>query len=61
MSQDRLTDATSITAIFVSRVGQPLASEYVSAGAVHDAYFGIGNEGGAMYQKAEWEDMHRMF
>lgn len=56
-----LTDGASIPAIFVSIVGNPTAPEYVNAGAVHDAYCGVGNEGGAMYHNGRWQDVHRMF
>lgn len=56
-----LTDGASIPPIFVSLVGSPTAPEYVNAGAVHDAYCGVGNEGGANYHNAEWQAVHRMF
>ncbi|WP_236016630.1 DUF1353 domain-containing protein [Salipiger abyssi] len=56
-----LTDGASIPAIFVAIVGQPTAPEYVNAAAIHDAYCGIGNEGGANFHNGRWEDVHRMF
>ncbi|EPX85423.1 hypothetical protein Salmuc_02804 [Salipiger mucosus DSM 16094] len=56
-----LTDGASIPPIFVSIVGSPAAPEYVSAGAIHDAYCGVGNEAGANYHAARWQDVHRMF
>ncbi|MDO6586474.1 DUF1353 domain-containing protein [Salipiger sp. 1_MG-2023] len=56
-----LTDGASIPPIFVSIVGEPRAPEYANAGALHDAYCGIGNEGGLMYHEARWQDVHRMF
>lgn len=56
-----LTDGASIPPIFVSIVGSPTAPEYVEAGAIHDAYCGVGNEGGANYHRGRWQDVHRMF
>ncbi|MGR3823671.1 MAG: DUF1353 domain-containing protein [Salipiger marinus] len=56
-----LTDGASIPPIFVAIVGSPTAPEYVNAGAVHDAYCGVGNEAGPNYHSAEWRDVHRMF
>ncbi|GGA17543.1 MAG: DUF1353 domain-containing protein [Rhodobacteraceae bacterium] len=56
-----LTDGASIPKIFVSILGRPTAPEYVDAAAMHDAYCGVGNEGGAFYHQARWEDVHRMF
>ncbi|MCR8550669.1 DUF1353 domain-containing protein [Salipiger sp. P9] len=56
-----LTDGASIPKIFVAIVGSPTAPEYVNAAAIHDAYCGIGNEGGANYHNGRWEDVHRMF
>ncbi|APZ55116.1 DUF1353 domain-containing protein [Salipiger abyssi] len=56
-----LTDGASIPEIFVAIVGQPTAPEYVNAAAIHDAYCGVGNEGGANYHNGRWEDVHRMF
>lgn len=56
-----LTDGASIPKIFVQIVGDPTAPEFINAAAVHDAYCGIGNESGAMYHRAKWEDVHVMF
>lgn len=56
-----LTDGASIPKIFVSIVGDPTSPEFINAAAVHDAYCGIGNEAGANYQNAKWEDVHKMF
>lgn len=56
-----LTDGASIPKIFVTIVGDPTSPEFVNAAAVHDAYCGIGNEGGANYQRAPWQDVHLMF
>ncbi|SNT00470.1 DUF1353 domain-containing protein [Antarctobacter heliothermus] len=56
-----LTDGASIPKIFVSIVGDPTAPEFINAAAVHDAYCGVGNESGAMFHRAKWEDVHVMF
>lgn len=56
-----LTDGASIPAIFVSILGNPTAPEYINAAALHDAYCGIGNEGGPNYRQAPWKDVHVMF
>lgn len=56
-----LTDGASIPPIFVSLVGSPTAPEYVNAAAIHDAYCGVGNEGGRNFHNGRWEDVHRMF
>lgn len=56
-----LTDGASIPKIFVKIVGDPTSPEFINAAAVHDAYCGIGNEGGAMFHRAKWEDVHVMF
>lgn len=56
-----LTDGASIPKIFTSIVGDPTSPEFINAAAVHDAYCGIGNEAGAYYQEAKWEDVHKMF
>ncbi|PYG32360.1 DUF1353 domain-containing protein [Pelagimonas varians] len=56
-----LTDGASIPEIFTTIVGSPTAPEYVSAAAVHDAYCGIGNETGARFHDARWQDVHHMF
>lgn len=56
-----LTDGASIPRIFVSIVGDPTSPEFINAAAVHDAYCGVGNEGGAMFQRAHWQDVHIMF
>jgi hypothetical protein len=56
-----LTDGASIPPIFVKIVGQPTAQEYTLAAALHDAYCGVGNEAGARYHSAPWQDVHVMF
>ena len=56
-----LTDGASIPRIFVQIVGDPTSPEFINAAAVHDAYCGVGNEQGAMYQRAKWQDVHVMF
>lgn len=56
-----LTDGASIPAIFIPIVGNPRSPEFVNAAAVHDAYCGIGNEDGAVYRSAPWQDVHRVF
>lgn len=56
-----LTDGASIPPIFVKIVGQPTAPEYTLAAALHDAYCGVGNEAGARYHSAPWQDVHVMF
>lgn len=56
-----LTDGASIPKIFIKIVGDPTAPEYINAAAVHDAYCGVGNEAGAMFHRAKWEDVHVMF
>ncbi|MBR9893417.1 DUF1353 domain-containing protein [bacterium] len=56
-----LTDGASIPPLFVSIVGQPTAPEYINAGALHDAYCGVGNEGTANFHNGRWQDVHRMF
>lgn len=56
-----VTDGASIPPIFVPIVGDPTSPEFVNAAAVHDAYCGIGNERGVMFQAAPWEKVHVMF
>ena len=56
-----LTDGASIPQIFVSIVGDPRSREFANAAAMHDAWCGIGNEDGAVYHKATWQEVHRMF
>ncbi len=56
-----LTDGASIPRIFVSIVGDPTSPEFISAAALHDAYCGVGNEGGPNFHQAYWEDVHIMF
>lgn len=56
-----LTDGASIPQIFVPIVGQPQDPTFVNAAAVHDAYCGIGNEAGPVYQSATWQEVHQMF
>jgi hypothetical protein len=56
-----LTDGASIPPIFTAIVGQPTAPEYINAAALHDAYCGVGNEGGPMFHRADWRDVHQMF
>ena len=55
------TDGASIPPVFIPIVGQPTAPEFANAAAVHDAYCGIGNEDGAVYQTAPWYQVHVMF
>lgn len=56
-----LTDGASIPQIFVPIVGNPRSREFANAAAMHDAWCGIGNEDGAVYHKATWQEVHRMF
>ncbi|GAB1480729.1 hypothetical protein MASR2M74_33120 [Paracoccaceae bacterium] len=56
-----LTDGASIPQIFVPVVGDPRSREFANAAAMHDAWCGIGNEDGAVYHKATWQEVHRMF
>lgn len=56
-----LTDGASIPPVFVPVVGNPRSREFANAAAMHDAWCGIGNEDGAVYHKARWQDVHRMF
>lgn len=56
-----LTDGASVPPIFVKVVGDPTSPEFINAAAMHDAYCGIGNEKGPRFQRARWEDVHRMF
>lgn len=59
--RNTLTDGASIPPVFTSLIGHPQSRIFREAAAVHDAYCGIGNEGGAVYHRAHWEDVHRMF
>ncbi len=56
-----LTDGASIPLIFQPIVGNPRTQEFVNAAALHDAWCGIGNEDGAVYQSRTWQEVHRMF
>ena len=56
-----LTDGASIPPVFVPIVGSPRTREFANAAALHDAWCGIGNEDGANYHKATWQEVHRMF
>jgi hypothetical protein len=56
-----LTDGASIPPAFIDIVGGPTRGEFVNAAAIHDAYCGIGNEQGAMYQTRPWKAVHRNF
>ena len=56
-----LTDGASIPPIFIPIVGDPRSPEFTNAAAVHDAYCGIGNEGGPAYHADTWQNVHRMF
>lgn len=59
--RDTLTDGASIPPVFVAIVGSPRTPEFANAAAVHDAYCGVGNEGGTVYHAAPWQAVHRMF
>jgi hypothetical protein len=59
--QGTLTDGASIPQVFVPVVGSPRTPEFAAAAAVHDAYCGIGNEDGAVFHAAKWQDVHRVF
>lgn len=56
-----LTDGASIPRAFISIIGAPKSREFANAGAMHDAYCGIGNEAGPNYHAAPWREVHRMF
>lgn len=56
-----LTDGASIPQIFIPIVGDPRSPQFTNAAAVHDAYCGIGNEGGPAYHADTWQNVHRMF
>lgn len=56
-----LTDGASIPEIFVPFVGFPNEPRFVNAAALHDAYCGIGNEGGPVYHIKTWQEVHRLF
>lgn len=56
-----LTDGASIPPVFVPIVGSPRTREFANAAALHDAWCGVGNEDGANYHKATWQEVHRMF
>lgn len=55
-----LTDGASIPEIFVPIVGNPREPEFTHAAALHDAYCGIGNEDGPVYQSRTWQEVHRL-
>ena len=59
--QGTLTDGASIPPLFVGIVGNPTSDQFAQAAAIHDAYCGIGNEGGARYHSRPWPQVHRMF
>ena len=56
-----LTDGASIPTLFIPIVGNPTSREFVNAAAVHDAFCGIGNEDGEVYQSRTWQETHRVF
>lgn len=56
-----LTDGASIPPLFVAMLGDPASREYAPAGAMHDAYCGLGNENGPNYHARPWQQVHRMF
>lgn len=56
-----LTDGASIPLLFVPIVGSPRTPEFRNAAALHDAYCGIGNEAGPVFQGEPWPRVHRMF
>lgn len=56
-----LTDGASIPPMFTRIVGNPTDGPFALAGAVHDAYCGIGNESGPNYHARPWQQVHRMF
>ncbi len=56
-----LTDGASIPPVFAPLIGDRQRREFVLAGALHDAYCGIGNEALSTYHTRPWEDVHRMF
>ena len=59
--KNTLTDGASIPQIFISMIGNPRSAEFLNAGAIHDAYCGIGNEQLNTYHAARWQEVHRMF
>ncbi len=56
-----LTDGASIPRALVPVVGDPRTPEFANAAALHDAYCGVGNEGGPAFHSLPWQDVHRMF
>lgn len=56
-----LTDGASIPSMFIEVIGDPRSKEFINAATVHDAYCATGNENGAYYHTASWQDVHRMF
>ncbi len=55
------TDGASIPGMFVKVIGDPRSKEFINAATVHDAYCATGNEKGAYYHTATWQNVHRMF
>lgn len=58
---ETLTDGASIPPVFLRMLGSPTEDYFINASALHDAYCGIGNEEGPLYQSEPWQAVHRMF
>lgn len=55
------TDGATIPGIATPFVGGPRNPRYIAAAAVHDAYCGVVNADGPVYQTRPWPEVHRMF
>ncbi len=56
-----LTDGASIPILFQPLLGNPRDPLFLNAGVLHDAYCGIGNEGGPRWHADTWQNVHVMF
>lgn len=55
------TDGATIPGLAAALLGGPRNPRYVAAAAVHDAYCGVVNRDGPVYQTRPWPEVHRMF
>lgn len=56
-----LTDGASIPILFQPFLGNPRDPLFINAGVLHDAYCGVGNEGGPRWHGDRWQNVHVMF